>query len=281
MPHFASYDGTRLAYHVTGSGDPLVCLPGGPARASRYLGDLGGLSATRTLIRLDLRGSGDSAVPGDPETYRCDRLVADVDALREHLKLARMDLLAHSAAGNLAVLYAARHPERLHRLVLVTPGLAAAGVELTDEQWQAVLHQQSGQPWYQDAYAAIMAWDGGDDRQEIRTRSAPFFYGRWDAATIAHAGADFEERAPAAAAGYYGDGAFEPARTRAELARLAAPTLVLAGGVDPAPTVEAAAELAKLFPRGELAVEPEAAHYPWITHSRSFARTVEGFLSRP
>jgi hypothetical protein len=45
-PAFRAFDGTELAYHVRGDGDgaPLICLPGGPMRASAYLGDLGGLS---------------------------------------------------------------------------------------------------------------------------------------------------------------------------------------------------------------------------------------------
>ena len=43
MPVFDAFDGTELAYHVDGAGEPLICLPGGPMRASAYLGDLGGL----------------------------------------------------------------------------------------------------------------------------------------------------------------------------------------------------------------------------------------------
>jgi len=35
MPSFCAADGTELAYHVQGA--PLVCLPGGPGRASSYL----------------------------------------------------------------------------------------------------------------------------------------------------------------------------------------------------------------------------------------------------
>lgn len=53
----------------------------------------------RQLVLLDLRGTGDSAVPDDPATYRCDRQAADVEALRAHLGLERVDLLAHSAAA--------------------------------------------------------------------------------------------------------------------------------------------------------------------------------------
>jgi pimeloyl-ACP methyl ester carboxylesterase len=66
MPTFSAPDGTRLAYRSIGEGEPLICVPGGPMRDSAYLGDLGGLAARRRLIRLDLRGTGQSAAPADP-----------------------------------------------------------------------------------------------------------------------------------------------------------------------------------------------------------------------
>ncbi|GAA3379261.1 hypothetical protein GCM10020367_62100 [Streptomyces sannanensis] len=129
MPKLIAHDGTELAYHLRGKGEPLICLPGGPMRATAYLGDLGGLDAHRQLVLLDLRGTGDSAAPADPGTYRCDRHVDDVEALREHLGLHRIDVLAHSASANLATLYAARYPQRIATLVLVTPGVRAVGIQ--------------------------------------------------------------------------------------------------------------------------------------------------------
>ena len=138
MPRFASYDGTSLGYRAAGDGQPLVCLPGGPGRAADYLGDLGGLSQSRQLILLDPRGVGSSDDPSDPATLGVARLVGDVEALRAHLGLDRMDLLAHSAGAILATLYAAAFPGRLSSLILVTPGLAALGVDLTDDQFEAV-----------------------------------------------------------------------------------------------------------------------------------------------
>ena len=72
-------------------------------------------------------------------SYRCDQLAGDVEALRAHLGLDRMDLLGHSAAGDLATLYAAAYPQRVAHLILLTPGLEAVGVEETDEQWRAAL----------------------------------------------------------------------------------------------------------------------------------------------
>ncbi|CAM5628042.1 MULTISPECIES: alpha/beta fold hydrolase [Streptomyces] len=82
MPAFAAYDGTRLACHAAGDGPPLVCLPAGPTD-SAHLADLGGLTAHRRVIRLDLRGTGRSATPRDTASCRCDRLADDVRARAE------------------------------------------------------------------------------------------------------------------------------------------------------------------------------------------------------
>jgi pimeloyl-ACP methyl ester carboxylesterase len=90
---YPSYDGTKLAFRRAGTGRPLVCLPGGPGRTPDYLGDLGGFGASRELILPDTRGTGESAVPADPATYRCDRLARDVEALRAELGLERFDSL--------------------------------------------------------------------------------------------------------------------------------------------------------------------------------------------
>lgn len=78
-------------------------------QASAYLGDLGGLptAAGRSLVLLDLRGTGQSETPADPSSYRVDRQVDDVETLRTHLGPERIDVLAHSASGDLALLHAA------------------------------------------------------------------------------------------------------------------------------------------------------------------------------
>jgi pimeloyl-ACP methyl ester carboxylesterase len=154
MAIFAGTDGTRLAYHQAGEGRPLLCVPGGPMQASAYLGDLGGLSAYRSLVLLDLRGTGASAIPADPATYRCDRLVDDVEALRVHLGLDRIDLLGHSAGAALALLYAARHLDRVGRLVLLNPSPRAVGLEITDADRRQVAELRRGEAWFPDAFAA-------------------------------------------------------------------------------------------------------------------------------
>ncbi|MER7048500.1 alpha/beta fold hydrolase [Streptomyces jumonjinensis] len=208
MPKFTAYDGTELAYHLKGTGEPLICLPGGPARAAAYYGTLGGLDAHHRLVLLDLRGTGGSAEPADPATRHWYRQTDDIEALREHLGLDRVHLLAHSASGNLATLYAARHPARVRSLTLIAPGSRA-----------------------------------GDDPDRDLADGHP-------------------------------DGAFDPAATRAALAVLQAPVLVLAAPYDGGPRPANAAELAGIFPYDAKA----DAHHPWLDDCGAFVRTVRAFL---
>lgn len=285
MPRFPSYDSTELAYHVRGSGPPLVCVPGGPARASSYLGDLGGLTADRTLILLDHRGTGESAMPDDPASYRCERIVDDVEALRGHLGLDRMALLAHSAGGNIAELYAARFPERLSRLVLVTPGLRAVGVEAVG--FDEAIAARSGEWWYPKAKAGMDAWQeaarrgaSGAEIEPLRLAAAPFAYGRWDERARAHSEAETAERSEPGTEGFYAGFAPDTTAVQAALATLDAPVLIIAGALDPAPTPAAAHLLAARFPHAELTVQDGSSHFPWLDDPATFTRTVTKLLTR-
>ncbi|MEU6625028.1 alpha/beta hydrolase [Streptomyces litmocidini] len=282
MPTFPASDGTLLAYHASGSGAPLICLPGGPMQDSAYLGDLGRLDARRTLIRLDPRGTGASAVPEDPASYRCDRQVGDVEALRAHLGLDAVDLLGHSAGANLAALYTARHPERVARLVLLAPGTAAVGLDTSGEERLAAARRpwREGEPWFAEAYAALGELAAGRGSAETFRAVAPFFHGTWDeAARERHAESDRRRNGEAAGI-YTSEGAFEPEATRAVFAEFDRPVLVVAGEGDANTPVPTATAYAELFPKAELAVLAGAGHYPWHDDAEWVAATVDGFLKR-
>ncbi|MER7481510.1 alpha/beta hydrolase [Streptomyces sp. NPDC126510] len=277
MPIFSAPDGTRLAFHLRGEGEPLVVLPGGPMRASAYLGSLGGLDAHRQLVLLDLRGTGESELPADPATYRCDRLVDDVEALRLRLGLERMDLLAHSAGGSLALLYTARHPERVGRLALVTATPWALGCPATAEDRLAAARSRASEPWFADAFPAFEAWLGA--RGDFDPVFLPFFYGRWDDTARAHADREEAETNDDAGDLYGADGAYDPDVTREALARVRAPVLVLAGEVDGGPRPVLARRAAEAFPQAEFTVQPGAGHYPWLDDPEWFTRRVAAFFS--
>lgn len=278
MPVFSARDGTELAYHVYGEGIPVTCLPGGPMQDSGYLDELGGLSAHRQLILMDPRGTGRSATPEDASSYRCDRLVDDVEALREHLGLDQLDLLAHSGGANLAVLYVARHPERVGKLVLANPSTFAVGIAATAEGRLEIARLRKDEPWFGAAFAALEATVAGHATDDSREAIAPFFYGRWDAAAQAHQAAQDGRRNEGAAATFGAEGAFDPDATRAALATFNAPVLLLAGEVDLNSIPSVVAELAELFPNAELVVAPGAGHFPWLDDADRFVATTATFL---
>ncbi|MFE0642447.1 alpha/beta fold hydrolase [Streptomyces sp. NPDC058877] len=278
MPTFTTHDGTELSYRLRGEGEPLLCHAGGPMRGAAYLGNLGGLDAHRTLVLLDARGTGASAVPVDPGTYRCDRQVGDVEALRLHLGLERIDLLGHSAGGNLALLYAAVHPERIRSLVLVTSAGRALGVETTDEEWDEAAEVFADRSWYPRARAELDAIGPDTPLPRVHEIAAPFAYGRWDAPAREHAAAAVRETNWEAASRYHGEGAYHPEEARRALTALTAPVLVMAGEYDAGPTPAKAAEAAAFLPDARLVVQRGAGHHPWVDDANAFVRALATFL---
>jgi proline iminopeptidase len=227
---------------------------------------------------LDLRGTGQSAIPADPGSYRCDRQTDDVIALLDHLGLGSSDLLAHSAGANIAVQFVARHPDRVGKLVLITPSGRAVGMQPDQVARRQVINLRKDEPWFGAAAAAFDRIDAGAGTEDDWNAIAPLFYGRWDAVARAHWAADESETNEDAASEFGGDGAFHPAATRAALVAYGSPVLVLAGGVDQQWPAEIVAQFAGLFPAAEFVVQPGAGHYPWLDDAECFVSAVTTFL---
>ncbi len=115
-------DGVRLAYAVHGRGPPMV-------RAATWLTHLefdwqsplwrhwlDGLGDGQTVIRYDERGCGLS--DRDVGDLSVDTWVADLETVVDAAGLDRFALLGVSQGAAIAIVYAARHPERLTHLIL-------------------------------------------------------------------------------------------------------------------------------------------------------------------
>ena len=115
--------GVRLYYRVEGRGpETLVVVHGGPGFSLESVRpDFAPLAAHRRVIYYDQRGNGRSSLIDDPAALAGDRHVADLEAIRRHFRLEKMNLLGNSWGGFLISAYAAAHPDRVERLILDSP----------------------------------------------------------------------------------------------------------------------------------------------------------------
>ena len=130
---YAEHDGASIAWSAIGQGPPLVI--GGwwsshldlDWRSPKFRRFVGALAEYRTVVRYDRPGAGVSdrgAMP--PRTL--DEELATLEALIDAAAPGTISLFGASSGGGVASLYAARHPERVERLVLY--GAYARGVDL-------------------------------------------------------------------------------------------------------------------------------------------------------
>ena len=117
-----------LNFHVTEWGSaqarPVVMLHGIRGYVETFAGLAAALQPNFRVIAFDQRGRGDS--DWDPaHNYYTNAYVADLEALAETLGLESFDLLGHSMGGINAIVYAARHPDKVRRLVIEDAGPGA------------------------------------------------------------------------------------------------------------------------------------------------------------
>ena len=239
MPYFDSYDGCKLWYETAGDGPPLVCLAGGPGADVRSLGDLGGLTAHRTLFLLDARAGGRSEIPADRASCSFSQQARDVEQLRVHLGLPRIDMLAHSAGTLTTQDYAAGYGT-VGRLVLVTPAGRAAR-----------------EP---------------DEAEVAAIRSA-------SADTIVPSGDFVTPPSWLRSAFYAGEAIGPAAVPRlARLAAVTAPIMAMAGGSDGIAGTATARLIGDCYPNAVVEVLPGCGHYPWLDDPQGFRTRVIDFL---
>ena len=139
MPHVTTNDGVRLHYVESGSGAPLVMIPGWSQTAAQFEAQIEGLSASRRVIAFDMRGHGESDKPENG--YKIQRLAMDLRNAIEALGLERVSLLGHSMGCSVIWCYIDLFGEEgLERLVLVDqmPAITAR------DEWSEQQKQDAG-----------------------------------------------------------------------------------------------------------------------------------------
>jgi class 3 adenylate cyclase len=116
-------DGVSIAYFESGQGAPILHLNDFPFShvqvEDRYIpGWHEVVKRSNKFIRLDPRGMGMS--DRDVDQLTLDGWVSDIETVVGRLGLDRFGFISVGTSGVVAIAYAARHPEKVSRLVLVS-----------------------------------------------------------------------------------------------------------------------------------------------------------------
>jgi proline iminopeptidase len=271
--HTADVD---LAYWVYGAPQPttpIFAVNGGPGLSHIYMvqNDVWQrISAHRQVIFYDQRGTGASHLSNTSAPQTMDAQVADLDAVREHLHLEKIDLCGDSFGGLLVIAYAAAHPEHVHQLI-ISDGLAS---------WDSIVHLfPQVFPDKLEAQAAAAktstATPEAQAQQGLRDHFAMIFY---DRAKLDH----YMANAP--------DIGFFPATAEAvgtatahvdytaDLAKFNFPTLVINGRYDMNVAPLTAYRMAKAIPNARLVIFEQSGHLPSYEEPEKYIQVLNDFL---
>lgn len=118
---------TSLHYTRQGSGPPLLLLHGNGEDGSYFVNQMSAFSFLYTVYAIDTRGHGKSPRGGAPFTL--EQFAEDLLTFMDAQKIRKANILGFSDGGNIALIFALAHPERVDRLILNGANLDPSGVK--------------------------------------------------------------------------------------------------------------------------------------------------------
>lgn len=274
---FSTPEGLTLSYERRGSGPLLVCHPGGPGGSAAEFLDFAGLDDTFGLLLFSPRGSHGSDPAAD---YALGSYARDVEVLREHLGVERLNLLGFSHGGCVAMAYAAAYPACVDRLLLVDT-LAVWGDEAEAAMLRAI-ERRKDEPWFAEAARAIEEEQAGEfaDAAELIAnlqRQIPLYFHRWEgnekvglilAEDFAHAGPLH----------HFNTVEFPSLDLRGDLRSIEAPTLVVVGDDDMIAGPVCADAIMGELANARLVTIRDSGHFVYLEQPEAFRAALTEFL---
>ena len=239
--------GAHLYYATYGvpTGEPLILLHGGLGSSEQWGGQLPTLAKTYNVLAIDSRGQGRSTRATATMTY--DLMASDVIAVMDKLAIKRAAIVGWSDGGEVALLLGIHHADRVAKVFVL-------GVNYDEHGSKS---RGSHTPTFQ-AYAQRC-------RADFIRLTKPANPGRaWDRLV---------------------DGLLplwrEPMSiTKAQLATIAAPTVIADGDHDEVIVLDQEREMAKLIPHGKLVVLENTSHFAMWQAPDDVTAALVDFLAR-
>jgi proline iminopeptidase len=268
--------GGKLYYEVIGSGagTPLVLVNGGPGFDHLYFHSStawDALGKNRKIVFYDQRGNGRSEKLKPGQSCTLADQIDDLDALRAHLSLEKMDVLGGSWGGFLGMAYAARHPEHIKHLILVDSAAPKWNdtIFLFDKVFPDTAERQAGLTF------ASQFGDKSAEDANIREYLSMIFYSpeKRDAFLAQFSSGSYNKEVNEAVSKDVARFDLNP-----EIKKFRFPTLVITGRYDMNVAPLIAYQIHKAIPGSRFAVFEKSSHLPFTEEPEAFARTVEDFL---
>jgi len=280
--HFVADDGARIFYRRVGDGTGSVVIP-----ADLYLHPaLRGLADGRSVVFYDMRNRGRSDSVSAGQELSIQRDVEDLEQLRAHLGIERMDLVGWSYLGLMVAMYAAEHPDRVNRMVQIgpvpmrfgtryPPGLGPAdyvaamdSAAVSDLQRMRAegLHERDPEAYCEREWAVTRFTLVGNPALVDRAPAAPCAMpNEWPSRLSRH----FERHFASVQQSPF-------ARERA--AQIRQPVLVIHGTLDRNAAYGAGREWAMTLPDARLLTLEGSAHCPWVEEPERVVASISTFL---
>jgi proline iminopeptidase len=274
----AELNGLKLWFKVSGQGP--VCLmptPGWGPSSDLYFLSLKPLEKFFTVVYLDSRGTGRSGRAKAATEYTWELLVADLDALRGHLKQDKVWLMGHSEGGMQILHYACKHPDRVSGLVVLASAAAASPAD--ESAILGRVMKRKDEPWFAEALEVHQAGPPTTD-VEMAAGMMKLLPAYWaDPARIEKHKEHFAATTMSVEAQR---GEQESKRKHfdltGELRRVTVPALIVAGDKDAFCPPSAARQMHLCLPNSKLLIIEDCGHFMWMEQADVFNAQVPQFL---
>jgi len=252
---YAPVNGINLYYEVYGEGKPLILLHGAFMNIETNWGQLiPELVKTRKVIAIEMQGHGHS--PFSDRQLSINNFAAEVKGVMDYLKIDSADMIGYSMGGSVAYQFAVQNPKCLKKLVIISSTYKTSGwlpvVSSAFKDFKPEFFDDSPMKTAYDAVAPDKTKWRKFVEQMIGFMKVPFNIGD------------------------------------SNIAKIAAPVLIIAGDNDGTDKVELAktyqllgagvsADLAPM-PKSQLAIVPAQGHVSLMMQTKTILDYLEGFL---
>lgn len=265
---FETVSAGRIAFYEGGTGPTVVFIHGMFGDHLDWEPILEPLSRSHRVLAPDLPGFGESAKP--ERDYTEEFFLGALEELLAQRDAKKVTLVGNSFGGELAVLYALAHPERVEGLVLVSSGglrvIPEREKREVEERFNAATLARLTPAMQEMIFAPVFArheeqWRHYLDKQNSKLKRPDF---------PAYARA-LERSIHLALSIYVAD----------RLPELACPTLLVWGDEDRVLPLDLAREAVAKLRQGSLVVLLGCGHAPQLDDPEGFCRALADFLDGP